>query len=300
MAVRLPLTRVRPPLSPEETQNIIGELITGNEPFFVGRFGSTELRALVRYKWLRRLGLTSSSSQPSASIFSVLARLFFRKLSYDSGFFPLTFANLSRFSRLMERSIPAVDLLGSWVPGESVFSQQLENARITQLENLEPFWAGIPWTTHLEGLKVLVIHPFAKTISDQYETHRASLFDNPNILPLFDLLTLEAVQSLGGAHNRFANWFDAFDWMLNESLKIEFDVALIGCGAYGFPLAAELKRNGKKAIHLGGMTQILFGIRGRRWDSDPRYASLINESWTRPSSAEVPDNSSQLGQNSYW
>ena len=26
----------------------------------------------------------------------------------------------------------------------------------------------------------------------------------------------------------------------------------LGCGAYGFPLAAHVKRMGKKAIHMGG------------------------------------------------
>ena len=45
-------------------------------------------------------------------------------------------------------------------------------------------------------------------------------------------------------------------------MKFDFDVALIGCGAYGFPLAAKLKTAGKQAIHLGGVLQALFGIKG--------------------------------------
>ena len=39
--------------------------------------------------------------------------------------------------------------------------------------------------------------------------------------------------------------------------EIDFEVALIGCGAYGLPLAAHVKRLGKKAVHLGGATQNL-------------------------------------------
>ena len=46
--------------------------------------------------------------------------------------------------------------------------------------------------------------------------------------------------------------------------KIDFDVALLGCGAYGLPFAASIKRMGKKAVHLGVATQILFGIKGKR------------------------------------
>lgn len=49
--------------------------------------------------------------------------------------------------------------------------------------------------------------------------------------------------------------------MKDEIDKQDYDIALIGCGAYGFPLAAHIKRSGKKAIHLGGALQLLFGIK---------------------------------------
>lgn len=31
---------------------------------------------------------------------------------------------------------------------------------------------------------------------------------------------------------RFNDWFEALDYMVEEALKIPFDIALIGCGAY--------------------------------------------------------------------
>ena len=55
----------------------------------------------------------------------------------------------------------------------------------------------------------------------------------------------------------------ALNYMFDEAMKKNFDVAIIGCGAYGFPLAAKLKQAGKIVIHLGGATQLLFGIIGR-------------------------------------
>jgi hypothetical protein len=63
----------------------------------------------------------------------------------------------------------------------------------------------------------------------------------------------------------------------------DFDVAIIGCGAYGFPLAAHLKRLGKKAIYMGGATQLLFGIKGKRWDNYRLISNFFNEHWVRPS-----------------
>jgi hypothetical protein len=41
---------------------------------------------------------------------------------------------------------------------------------------------------------------------------------------------------------------------------IDFDIAIIGCGAYSFPLAANVKRIGKNSVHLGGASQLLFGF----------------------------------------
>jgi hypothetical protein len=35
-------------------------------------------------------------------------------------------------------------------------------------------------------------------------------------------------------------------------------------------------------VHLGGATQRLFGIRGKRWDERPFFQNLYNEHWTRP------------------
>ena len=66
--------------------------------------------------------------------------------------------------------------------------------------------------------------------------------------------------------------------------------ALVGCGAYGFPLAADIKRIGKCAIHLGGVSQLLFGIQGKRWDSyGGVYENMVNEHWIRPFEYELSD-----------
>lgn len=111
---------------------------------------------------------------------------------------------------------------------------------------LDPYWSKEPWSRVLANKNILVIHPFAETIQSQY-LKREYLFKNPNILPPFKTLTvIKAVQSLGGENNGFKDWFEALEYMKGEIDKCEFDICLIGCGAYGFPLAAHVKRIGKK------------------------------------------------------
>jgi len=99
--------------------------------------------------------------------------------------------------------------------------------------------------------------------------------------------------------------------MKREIEKQDFDICLIGCGAYGFPLAAHVKKIGKKAVHMGGSLQLLFGIRGKRWEVyDPHYEQpgnvfihyygLPNENWVRPSNNEKPENHSKVEDSCYW
>ena len=223
-----------------------------------------------------------------------------RKLAYDSGFYPLTQEYVARFASEMLASMEQVDLLASWVPGEERFGQHFSAASVTELANLAPFWSPQPWTTALAHRKVLVIHPFADTIRKQYQNNRQALFDREEILPRFDLDVLRAVQSLSGPDPRFSTWFEALDWMAQESLSRDFDVALVGCGAYGFPLSARLKKHGKRVVHLGGLLQILFGIRGNRWDSVREFRELYNSNWIRALPHEVPEGAHKLGQGSYW
>jgi hypothetical protein len=83
---------------------------------------------------------------------------------------------------------------------------------------------------------------------------------------------------------------------------IDYDICIIGCGAYGLPLAAHVKRNGKKSIHLAGATQLLFGIKGKRWEQFLvwPYSNLFNEHWVRPGQDEKPKNASVVEGACYW
>ncbi len=114
-------------------------------------------------------------------------------------------------------------------------------------------------------------------------------------------MTLKAVQTIAGQKDeRFADWFEALSYMEQEALAKDFDVALVGCGAYGFPLAARLKRAGKQVVHMGGALQLLFGIRGKRWDDREDYQVLFNDAWQRPLEEERPAGAAKVENQCYW
>jgi hypothetical protein len=168
------------------------------------------------------------------------------------------------------------------------------------LESLEPYYHTEPWSKALQGKRVLVVHPFAESISEQYEKRRGTLFKNEDVLPEFRLHTLKAVQSIAGEPTRFATWFEALESMKSSMDSIDYDICIIGAGAYGLPLAAHAKRSGKQAVHMGGAVQILFGIKGRRWDEDEIVSSFYNDTWVRPKVSETPHAHNTVEDGCYW
>lgn len=279
-----------PILSLQNANDLLRISIANSEPFMAGRFGDGELRSIVCYL-NRRMGLSKTYPDYLRTA-----------ITRNAGLFPGTDDIIDRFAELMLTSCHSVDVLAVWfnLMEDYVYNKfGPENQTCVYLKSLEPFWFDNPWSSALQGKRVLVIHPFEETIKKQY-CKRESLFRNPEVLPEFELLTLKAVQSIGGESDDFSTWFDALEWMYNQAMSMDFDVALIGCGAYGFPLAARIKESGRVAIHLGGATQLLFGIKGGRWDVRPDYVALYNEHWCRPSEIEKPKMASQVENACYW
>lgn len=216
-----------------------------------------------------------------------------------AGFFHSDNASYDRFSDLYIRDMREIDILGAWCPGETLIESNLSLSASIPLGDLEPYVHEDPWSIALEDKTVLVVHPFEHSIRTQYE-RRELLFNDSRVLPTFELKTLKAVQTHGSGNGKFNDWFNALDWMCEQISSTAFDIALIGAGAYGLPLAAHVKRIGKKAVHIGGATQLMFGIRGRRWENNPGHARFFNANWIRPSPNETPTTVNEVENGCYW
>lgn len=275
----------------EEINNCIKDMILSGNPFLAGRFGATELFCVRTFDFEVESKYDKALSQ----------------MENWSGFFPSKKELGDKFKNLMLDLIPEANVMGIWMlPFEEYYLNSYGNKQLktTYLLDLEP-WSSPekPWSAALKGKKVLVIHPFKETIERQYK-RREEIFPGTDILPKFELITLKAVQTVAGEEdNRFSTWFDALEWMYQEAMKIDFDIAIIGCGAYGFPLAAKLKQAGKQAIHLAGATQLLFGIKGKRWEENTAFAyvqKFFNDAWVYPSDEDKPKAADKVEGGCYW
>lgn len=282
--------------------DLIHDLLASGVPAMIARFGAGELEAV-----LRQLAIGARRPRISHHLRYLLDRApapwwdaaFLDGMELHTGFYPATPANLVKFAERMLADIPLVDILGSWLPGERDFASHGLRATRVPLVDLEPYVHEAPWSRVLRGRTVLVVHPFADQIRRQFE-RRTLLFPHRDVLPPFDLRTVPAVVSNAGARPPYADWFAALDAMTETIAKEQFDVAIIGAGAYGFPLAAAVKRMGRQAVHLGGALQILFGIRGKRWDDSAFFQGLFNDAWVYPDSESRPPRWKDVEGGCYW
>lgn len=292
-------------LSYEETNALIGERLLGQTPFWVGRFGGTEMNMI--YEVLKHRIHPDYNNNKEA----------IDRLCTYSGFFPNDIELGEQFVDMMLECCKEIDLQAAWgrYMADYVYKMYQPNTVLTGLLKIEPWYMYKtksrvkPWSHALAGKRVLVVHPFVESIVEQYKNNREHIFENifraDDILPEFELQTLKAVQTLAGETDpRFSSWFEALDWMTEECASRDFDVAIVGCGAYGYPLAARIKKMGKHVVHLAGATQLLFGVKGKRWETFYMYKdfkeTVINDYWISPNSNESIKNKSTVEDSCYW
>lgn len=208
--------------------------------------------------------------------------------------------NIKAYSSRMKDVITDVDYLIRWqYPKEEYFIERYCSKDLKDIDWLGVTYQDKPFGTVLRGRKLLVITPFAEAVESQYA--RRELVYSDDYLPEFELMTYKAVQTIAGNRDpRFENWFEALDFMCKEVTKIDFDIALVGCGAYSLPICSAIKRSGKSAIHMGGDVQLLFGIMGKRWEDNSFVQSMKNEYWIYPPKGDVPKNADKVEDACYW
>lgn len=254
-------------------------------PFLFARCGATEMR-------------TVADRLQNGGRFTPRTRQDIRNLS---GVFPTDDDALNRFCNLYVDCAQGADLLALWdVGAERQVIRGCRGTLFTQLRALEPYYHAQPWSEALAGKKVLVVHPFRDTILRQY-ARREKLFPGTGILPAFaDLTVIRAVQGLAGQETGYGSWFDALAAMEEQMDAADYEVAIIGAGAYGLPLAAHARDTGHVAIQMSGATQLLFGIKGKRWDDHPVISRLYNDAWVRPDESEGIAHREKVEGGSYW
>lgn len=220
----------------------------------------------------------------------------------NGGLYPLNEKIIEYYSKTIKEGIELCNYSAYWSMHKTqykLYGNKVKKMKLIHNRSLEPFYFDSPWSQYLKNKKVLVIHPFSETIKQQY-LKKDLLWKNKDVLPNFTLNTLKSEQSSAGGKKKFSSWIESLKYMINELKQDDFDIALIGCGCYDIPISNEIKKMGKQSIIIGGGLQILFGIKGKRWDNHPLISKFYNDNWVRPSDIEKPNNYKSVEGGCYW
>lgn len=150
----------------------------------------------------------------------------------------------------------------------------------------------------MDNKKVLAISSFDGLIKKQFESgNLKKIYKNyPNIIQL------ETVKSPYCFHNNgpHENYFETLDYLFDQIKNTDFDIAVLGCGAYGHMLCHKIHTELKKdAIYVGGSIQTLFGIISSR---EKEHGKIVyDENWISEIPKEYRPNNYKLIENGcYW
>jgi hypothetical protein len=267
----------------------IARQLSQDVPCLIARVGETEGRATTHYL-LHRIAVPNKVKEYDPELKSRLKLL--------AGYFPTTENSIDELARLYLSAINAIDIYASWTKHDRVLCPS--TSKRVRLVDLDPFFTQHKWTLALKDRRVCIVSPFIDTMRSQYH-RRTMLFPVP-VLPDMHLVFVRAPMTHCETDTTGQSWFDNLSRLYDKVLETRADAVIIGAGAYGLPLGAKAKSHGINTIVLGGSTQLLFGIKGRRWENDRQYRALFNEHWVRPSSFEQPPGFAdfEVKGGSYW
>ena len=281
----------------DSANRLLFSAIKANKPLLISRFGTTE------GDFIRTWRGEKAGEKKVREQLSCLWKL--------SGVYPASESQGQEFYEVYTSSARDIDICGVrctsdeftyWEMEKDLVKDHCSNSKLVDIQLLAPYFHSNPWTLALQDKVVLVIHPFVKTIKSQLSN--LDSFFGYKFFPDCKWILLESPQTLGleSMECEFPSWSLSLANLIEKVSILEFDIALIGCGAYGLPIGSFIKRQGKIAVHIGGVLQTFFGIYGQRWTGD-LLRQLPNESlryWVWPSVAETPKTAGQVEGGVYW
>jgi len=269
----------------------IAASLASGEPMAVGKIGDVEMEGVYKHRF-------TPGGETDGTIWNGENE----RLYINAGVFPPSPEGFRAFTEPYLDGLSDLTHLAVWYNRgeERVTREQCPEAVLMPLRSLEPYYFENPWSAHLEGKRVLVATPFPKTFAQQYEKREALWTDGRGVLPEFEVSFVPVPPH---AHLLsepvYPDWVTGLNVLKDKVSASEFEVLLVGAGAWSVPLAAHAKRMGKAGIHLGGGLQVLFGVKGRRWEGKD-VSAFWNDAWTRPLPEETPGNVQRMESGAYW
>ena len=275
-------------------RSAIESALASDRGLLVGRFGTVEFDVAWYYK-----------------ISGALKTDYLPVLERNAGVFG-DVASLRRWCSEYTSACAAADIFASgWYAPIKVREQEMLKqigfrGQQCVLRALEPYYWPVEerWSRALDGQKVCVVSSFTDTIRGQL-AKGAKVWGKEAIWPAAEWSFVKTGYAPSLALGRAGweceaeSWESCVEYVVAEVLKTGARVVIIGCGGLAMVIAGRLKAEGKICIVMGGATQVLFGIKGRRWEGH-QISGFWNSEWVGPSASETPAGASEVERGCYW
>lgn len=285
-------------VSPSPTQ--CAARLSTSRGFIIGRMGSTETIACVQIRVQR--GAPSKHLGQLSGVYCDPSR-------------PCQ-ANWDNFANKYIEAVLASDMLQVVLPQchhTATFEHQIGLPKNVPLFT---YWSDdmLNWLELLQSFArrrtpLFVVTPFNASVWRNigsldriHPSHNLAGLNVVDVLRVPQTFTW-APETMGAA----ADWSSMLELLRNDGAWMRLPhgtVVLLGCGAYGMPLALHAKQlRNLSSMYVGGLLQTLFGIRGGRWEGVNSTRPFINSHWTRPLASETPgseEGRQSVDRSSYW
>jgi hypothetical protein len=194
--------------------------------------------------------------------------------------------NYTKYFKFFENNLCSFDY--PIIYGYEKIMNLIKNKIICNYNIIEDFFNFHYWFQCLDKKKILIISPFTNEIKKQLE-NKDNIFTkntdyNKNLksmkYPNFEkveYITMPlTTNDFETPHN---NIIETDIILCQEIQKKDFDICLLMAGAHTYFLENYIRNNlNKSSIHLGGCGQLLFGIKGSRYEST-YFTLLMNDNW---------------------
>jgi hypothetical protein len=263
--------------------NKVKELLLGDKPCSIGKIGSIEFLHFAPWFINNEMSYFGNSLAINAGI----------NVSSDEEYF--------QWYKDFGNSIQNLDAILAWngpLEKKVLKDFNYKGIILDNFPDIEPFsHEKEGWHYELKDKKVLIISSFGESIKQQIPNFN-KIWEGAE-LGCCEVITSRNPYQITGEKKFFYN--DEMWRLTNEISKRHFDICIIGAGGYSLPLCNFVKSIGKKAIHLGGATQVLFGIRGSRFDRNfkdmPWYGT---DTFIRPLESDIPKYHYLVEDSCYW
>ncbi len=257
------------------SEDNICDYIKSNKPFMMARIGNTELWIIKQY------------IQQQTGLIDNYSEFWLKYLFETSGFFAKD-NNINAVSEFARQHIEAVKncdfnlCYGKEELAEGlamVLNKIQANPRLNYDWNLltNPFQNK--WFKFLENKKILIISPYSKSIEIQ-KNKLNHLYDYK--YPKMEIKTYQCLETQLSNNQGYDSFFESLAKMEQDISKIDFDIAFIGAGAYGYLLASYIKNIGKSSIELCSYLPNWWGIKIKRYCTCLNVNRYWNKNWIFP------------------